>query len=217
VARGSTRGRRPLVVALTGGAGAGKSAAAEVLRELGVPVLDTDEVSRELTRAGSPLLAEIAAALGPDALAPDGGLDRAAVRRRILADAAARRRLEAILHPRIRERVERWIAACRAPYCVVVVPLLVEAGWTDLADRVLVVDAPEALQRARLRTRGLSGPEIDAMLRAQADRGTRLAAADVVIRNDRDLAALEAAVRGVHARLQAQAAGAGPERGRCPR
>ncbi len=202
---------RPLVVALTGGAGAGKSAAAAVLHDLGVPVLDTDEVSRELTRAGSPMLAEIATALGPWALRPDGTLDRAAVRRRILADAAARRRLEAILHPRIRERVERWIAACRAPYCVVVVPLLVEAGWTDLADRVLVVDAPEALQRERLRRRGLSDPEIGAMLRAQADRATRLAAADDVIVNDRDLAALAEALRALHARYLALARASGTE------
>lgn len=208
---------RPLVVVLTGGAGAGKSEAARVFEALGVPVLDTDGVARELTRPGAPALDEIGEAFGKEILRPDGSLDRAALRRRVFADEAARRRLEAILHPRIREAVEAWIAACGGTYCVVVVPLLVEAGWQDLGDQVLVVDAPEALQRARLRTRGLSGSEIDAMLRAQVDRGTRLAAADVVIRNDRDLAALEAAVRGVHARFQAQAATAGRSRDRCPR
>lgn len=191
---------RPLVVALTGGAGAGKSAAAHVFRSLGVPVLDADDLARALTRPGQPALAEIAAAFGGEVLTREGVLDRAVLRRRILADAAARRRLEAILHPRIRAEVEHWIAACEAPYCVVVVPLLVEAGWQDLADRVLVIDAPETLQRTRLRTRGLSMPEIDAMLRAQADRATRRAAADDVIVNDRDLAALEAAVHAAHAR-----------------
>ncbi len=191
---------RPLVVALTGGAGAGKSAAAHVFRSLGVPVLDTDDVAHALTRPGQPALAEIVTVFGHEVLTREGALDRAVLRRRILADTAARRRLEAILHPRIRAEVERWTAACEAPYCVVVVPLLVEVGWQKLADRVLVIDTPEALQRTRLRTRGLSGPEIDAMLTAQADRATRLAAADDVIVNDRGLAALEAAVRAAHAR-----------------
>jgi len=200
---------RPLVVALTGGIASGKSEAARAFAALGVPVIDTDRIARELVRPGSEALKEIRAAFGDAVLGPDGGLDRRALRARIFADPAARERLEAILHPRIRRAVEERLARIRAPYCVVVVPLLVEAGWTDLADRVLVVDVPEKVQIRRLTGRdGIDAAAARAILAAQSGRARRLAAATEIVDNTGDRRALHTRIRSLD-RLYRQAAGAG--------
>ena len=134
----------------------------------------------------------------------------------MFADADARARLEAILHPRIREALLAILGTLNAPYVVLVIPLLVEAGWQDLVDRVLVIDAPESLQRERLMRRdGLSAAEADALLAAQANRATRRAAADDLVPNDGDLDALRARIEGLHRRYLALAGSgeAGPSAG----
>lgn len=195
-------------VGLTGGIGSGKSTVANLFAELGVPVIDTDVIARQLTLPGGAALEAIRAAFGEDVILADGMLDRATLRRRVFADAAARRQLEAILHPRIRQMVEQSLAALDAPYALIVIPLLVETGgYRDVLRRVLVVDCPEALQVARVMARsGLARDEVDAILAAQAGRAERLAAADDVIVNDASAAALRAEVTALHQRYLAYAA-----------
>ena len=199
-------------VGLTGGIGSGKSTVADLFAELGVPVIDTDVIARQLTVPGGAALEAIRAAFGEDVMLADGMLDRAALRRRVFADAAARRQLEAILHPRIRQMVEQSLATLDAPYALIVIPLLVETGgYRDVLGRVLVVDCPEALQVARVMARsGLARDEVDAILAAQAGRAERLAAADDVIVNDGSAAALRAEVAALHQRYLACAAAALP-------
>lgn len=192
-----------LVVGLTGGIGSGKSTAADAFAALGVPVIDTDVIARELTAPGAPALAAIRAAFGDAVIAADGQLDRAALRRRVFADADARRRLEALLHPRIRTRVEQALAAVGpTPYVLVVIPLLVETGaWRELLDRVLVIDCPRDLQIARVQARsGLDRAEVEAILAAQASREARRAAADDLLPNTASHGALAAGVARLHRR-----------------
>lgn len=194
-----------LVVGLTGGAGSGKSTVAARFVALGAPVIDADEVARALVEPGSPALAEIVAAFGSGVVDPGGALDRAGLRRRILDDPDRRRRLEAILHPRIRAEIRRRLAGLDAPYCLLAIPLLIESGREHYPiQRILVVDCPEALQRGRLRARsGWTDAEIDAMIAAQATRAQRLAAADDVIVNDDGFDALERQVDILHRRYLA--------------
>lgn len=192
-------------VGLTGGIGSGKSTVAECFAALGVPVIDTDVIARQLTTPGSEALIAIRTAFGEAVMQPDGTLDRAALRRRVFADAAARRQLEALLHPRIRQAVEQALAALTAPYALIVIPLLVETGsYRDVLNRVLVVDCPEALQIARVMARsGLSPDEANAILAAQASRAERLAAADDVIVNTASPEALRSQVATLHQRYLA--------------
>lgn len=174
-----------LVVALTGGIGSGKSMVARHFSELGVPVIDADVLAREQVLPGTPGLKEIVHAFGPDVLAGSGELDRTRLRQRVFKNPSARKRLEAILHPRIRAEMQRRVREADAPYVVLAIPLLVETGQADLADRILVVDAPEALQLERVRRRDRQTIEqVRAVLVAQGSRGDRLAVADDVILND---------------------------------
>lgn len=195
------------VVGLTGGIGSGKSAAAEHFARLGVAVVDTDAIAHELTRAGGAAIGAIRAQFGDAVIAPDGAMDRAKMRALVFADPQAKRRLEALLHPMIRAEAERRIAAARTPYVVLVVPLLVESGgYRARVQRVLVVDCPEALQIERVVARsGLAPAEVEAILRNQASRQARLAAADDVIDNSGDLAALHKQVEKLHERYLALA------------
>jgi dephospho-CoA kinase len=172
-------------VGLTGGIGSGKSTVADLFADLGVPVIDTDVIARELTVPGNAALEAIHSAFGDAVILPDGSLDRAALRRMVFADADARHRLESILHPRIRQTVEQVRAGLNAPYILLVIPLLVETGsYRDLLDRVLVVDCPEELQITRVIARnGLTRDEVLPILAAQASRSERLAIADDVIVN----------------------------------
>ncbi len=191
-----------LRVGLTGGIATGKSLVTRLFEQLGALVVDADVVAREVVAPGEPALAEIGAAFGPGVIAGDGSLDRRALRNIVFADADARRRLEAILHPRIRKRVlERLDAFERggAAYGIAAVPLLVETDFGALVDRVLVVDCPRATQRRRLMARdGMSGQQADAMIEAQTDRATRLAAADDVVDNGGDEAATRSQVERLH-------------------
>lgn len=199
-------------VGLTGGIGSGKSTVADCFAALGVPVIDTDVIARDLTVAGGAVLEEIRAAFGETVMQADGTLDRAALRRRVFADSAARRQLEAILHPRIRQVVGDSLATLTAPYALVVIPLLVETGgYRDMLNRVLVVDCPEEVQIARVKARsGLAHEEIKAILAAQAGRAERLAVADDIIVNTATPEALHAEVVALHQRYLALAAAPPP-------
>ncbi|HKW38135.1 MAG TPA: dephospho-CoA kinase [Burkholderiales bacterium] len=176
---------KPYTVGLTGGIGSGKSAVAALFSELGAEVVDTDEIAHELTRPNGEAIAPIRATFGADAIAADGSLDRAAMRRLVFADARARKRLEAILHPLIGIESSRRVERAASPYAILVIPLLVENGVDrSRTARVLVVDCPEACQIERVRRRsGLSEAEVRAILSSQATRERRLAAADDVIDN----------------------------------
>lgn len=193
-------------IGLTGGIASGKSTVADMFAALGVPVIDTDVIAREIVAPGQPALAEIVAAFGADLLGPDGSLDRRALRARVFADPADRHRLEGILHPRIRNRTLELAAAAGGPYQVIVVPLLVESGFDRQVDEVVVVDCPEAEQRRRLMTRdGETAQQVSRMLAAQVGRAARIASADTVIDNSGDLRATRAQVQALHQRYLQQA------------
>ncbi len=190
------------VVGLTGGIGSGKSAAAEEFARLGAAVVDTDAIAHELTRAGGAAIAGLRRALGEEYVDAAGAMDRAKVRALVFADATAKARLEALLHPMIRAESERRIAASAAPYVVHVVPLLIESpDYRKRVQRVLVVDCPPRLQQERVRRRsGLADDEIERIIGAQTSRPARLAAADDVIDNSGTLDALHKQVRALHQR-----------------
>jgi dephospho-CoA kinase len=177
-----------LTIGLTGGIGSGKTRVADRLGELGATVVDTDEISRTLTAAGGGAIPAIREAFGAGFVTAEGALDRAAMRDLAFSDAAARSRLEAVLHPAIRSAADRALAHAPGPYAVVVVPLLFETrGYLDRVDRVLVVDCPERLQVERVRERsGLAEAEVLAIMAAQWPRWRRLQLADDVIWNGGD-------------------------------
>ena len=189
-------------VALTGGIASGKTTVANLFAARGVPLVDTDLIAREVVEPGQPALAAVTAAFGPDLLDPQGRLDRRRLREIIFADAAARARLDAILHPAIRAEMERQSVAVadRGPYQLLVIPLLAEGGRRDHVDRVLVVDAPESLQLERLMVRdSVTREQAQASLRAQASRAARLAMADDVVTNSGQLQHLREQVDVLHA------------------
>lgn len=171
-------------VGLTGGVASGKSLVSAQFRTLGIPVLDADQVSRAVVEPGQPALAEIAAHFGKAVLLPDGQLDRRRLREIVFADPEARRRLEQITHPRIRERISAWMDAQTAAYCILENAILIESGMDGLVDRVLVVDVPEDTQRARLMQRdGIGEALAQQMMAAQSPRNLRLERADDVLTN----------------------------------
>ena len=190
------------VVGLTGGIGSGKSRAADAFAALGAEVVDTDAIAHQLTAPGGAALGAIIAAFGPDSLDTNGAMDRARMRERVFRDPASRQRLEGILHPMIRIETQRRVAAAKAPYVVLVVPLLVEsAGYRERVQRVAVVDCPEEKQVARVVSRsGLAPAEVQRIIATQVPRTRRLEAADDVIDNSGDIEALEAQVLGLHRR-----------------
>ena len=192
----------PFCVGLTGGIGSGKSSAARMFEELGVVVVDTDAIAHELTRPGGVVLNAIRSTFGEEYIASDSGLDRPRMRRLVFSDAAARGKLEAILHPLIRDEARARVATARAPYVVIVVPLLLETGaYRDLTNRVAIVDCSEKAQLERTMERsGLTEAEVRAIMATQLPRARRLAAADDVLHNDGDLAALRHEVQALHRR-----------------
>jgi dephospho-CoA kinase len=184
-----------LRVGLTGGIATGKSTVAALFGARGAIVLDTDVIAREVVEPGTQGLAALVNAQGGGILDAQGRLDRAELRRRMFADSATRREIEAILHPAIVTELERQAQKAPGPYQVFVIPLLVEAGLRHIVDRVLVVDCPEEEQLRRLMAReGANRADADRMLAAQATREVRLAAADDVIDNGSDTADLAAQV-----------------------
>jgi dephospho-CoA kinase len=189
----------PFRIALTGGIASGKTTVARLFAELGVPLIDTDVIAREVVEPGQPALAAIVRAFGPEVLDAQGCLDRPRMRERIFADPAAKQRIEAILHPAIRAEMERQSRVAGGPYQVLVIPLLAEGRRRDHVDRVLLVDVPEALQVERLVSRdGVSREQAQAALNAQATRAERLAIADDVIQNSGGMGDLEQQVRALH-------------------
>ena len=198
--------RRRLRVGLTGGIGSGKSALAAMLAERGAAVLDADALAHELTAPGGAAIEPIRAAFGDPMITPAGALDRAAMRALVFAQPPQRARLEAILHPRIGQALHERAATTPGAYLVLVVPLLVEslARWRAEVDRIAVVDCPEALQLQRVVARSaLPLEQARAIVAAQATRAARLAAADDVIDNGGDLAALQRQADALHRRYLA--------------
>lgn len=197
-----------LIVGLTGGIASGKTTVADMFGARGVPLVDADVSAREIVAAGSPGLAAVVAAFGPDVLTAEGELDRRALRQHVFANPAERKRLEAILHPLIGQHLRESLQALTGPYALLVAPLLLEGQLSKTVHRVLVVDVPEETQIARVMMRdGSSREEAEAILRAQMSRQERLARADDVIVNDNDLDALERQVNELHLQYLNQAAG----------
>lgn len=201
---------RAFRVGLTGGIASGKSTAAKFFGALGVPVLDSDQIARDVVEPGQPPLERLIERFGRKILTPDGHLDRPALRDIVFSDPKARADLEALTHPAIGAAMEARSAAAGGPYQILVIPLLVEKNLASHVDRVLVVDCEEELQMRRLRNRdGSTATQVEAILKAQAPRAARLKAADDVIHNDTDMSAVRDQVAALHARYLELAARAG--------
>lgn len=192
------------VVGVSGGIGSGKSTVADRFARLGAGVVDTDHVAHALTASQGAAIPEIRRAFGDAVIGADGALDRAAMRQRVFADANERKRLEAILHPLIREESRRLCVAAEAPYVLLLIPLLAEtrnSSSYSFLDRVLIVDCDEATQRARVMARnGLGDAEVRAIMATQVNRASRLALADDVVVNDGSPEALDPQVASLHRR-----------------
>jgi len=200
---------KPWILGLTGGIGSGKSAAAERFAELGVHVVDADQVARSVVEPGSAALAQIVDRFGVPILASSGELNRAALRERIFTSVEDRHWLERLLHPLIRQEIWASLSRAESPYAVLVSPLLVESRQHEQVDRVLVIDVPEDLQLQRVLARDqVSEDQVRAILAAQARREDRLRQANDVLVNDRDLSWLRQEVDRLHDRyLQLRGAG----------
>jgi dephospho-CoA kinase len=188
-------------VGLTGGIGCGKTTVADLFAARGAAVIDTDQIAHALTAPHGAAMPALLAEFGAGFATADGALDRAKMRDLVFSDPGARARLEAILHPRIREATAAAAAIATGPYVIFVVPLLIESGtWRERLARILVIDCPEALQIERVKTRsGLPEAQVRAIMAAQATRAERLAAADDVVLNDDGVGALAPQVDRLHA------------------
>jgi dephospho-CoA kinase len=192
---------RAFRVGLTGGIASGKSTAAKFFEDLGVPILDSDQVARDVVEPGQPPLERLVERFGPSILTADGHLDRPALRDIVFSDPKARADLEALTHPAIGAAMEARSAIAGGPYQILVIPLLVEKNLAANVDRVLVVDCEEALQLKRLAQRdGAARAQAQAILDAQTSRSARLKAADDVITNDGTIDAVRQQVAALHTR-----------------
>ena len=188
-----------LVVGLTGGIGSGKSTVANLFAEHGAPIIDTDQVARELTYPGEPALTEIITHFGKRLLQEDGTLNRAMLRELIFSDEKQRAWLENLLHPLIRKKTQEKVQSFSAPYCIIVIPLLIETGPYPFINRILVVDAPEAMRIQRIQQRDkTSVTSIDAIFKAQTNVEKRFAAAQDIIFNQGSLESLREQVEKLH-------------------
>ncbi len=195
-----------LRIGLTGGIGSGKTTVADMFANRGVPVIDADEIARALVAPYQPAYDEIIEAFGRDIVDGDGNIDRDKLRRLVFDDTQRRRELEAILWPRVRTEIHHQSVELDAPYCIIVIPLLIEADQLDLVERVLVVDLDEEKQLQRVGARiGLSEAEVRKIIAAQIERSERLRHADDVIENNADMASLKAQVEKLHRRYLALA------------
>jgi dephospho-CoA kinase len=199
---------RRLRIGLTGGIASGKTTVASRFRELGVPVIDADEVSRAVVAPGEPGFTDVLERFGAGVLGANCELDRRALREIVFADPSSRGALESILHPLIRAEMERRETMAEGPYVVMAIPLLVEGASRDRIDRILVVDVEEAVQLDRLMARdGSTTEQARTILAAQATRTGRLAAADDVLMNTGTITELRQAVDQLHERYQRLAVG----------
>ncbi|WP_347330850.1 dephospho-CoA kinase [Marinimicrobium locisalis] len=188
-----------LIVGVTGGIGSGKSAVMRAFEELGIVAEDADVMARVVVKPGKPALKAIAAHFGPEAISPDGSLNRPALRQLIFSDADAKQWLENLLHPLINQELEERLAAATSPYALLVSPLLFETGQNRLVDRVLVVDVPEAVQLERASQRdGGDTEQIRRIIASQMNRQERLDRADEVLDNSGDLSAMLEQVERLH-------------------
>lgn len=190
---------RPLRIGLTGGIASGKSLVADCFAELGVTVVDTDVIARQVVSPGSPALKEISESFGAEVISPDGTLDRGAMRSIVFSDENRRLQLEAILHPRIRREAEQQVATVSGHYLIIVVPLLLESPMQAMMDRILVVDCAEDTQIARLMARDVeTEQQARRIMATQASRKDRLAIADDVISNDGEIEDTRQQVHTLH-------------------
>ncbi len=188
-----------LKIGLTGGIGSGKSTVSDIFASLGVPIIDSDVIAREVVDPGEPGLEQIITHFGKETLNPDGTLNRQYLRTIVFSDPTARKSLEQILHPLIRMRSNEYLARLDTPYAILSIPLLVEAGLTSTVDRVLVVDCPEQIQIERICARdGITQDKARAILAAQCSRTQRLDAADDIIDNNRPIEIVRGNVEGLH-------------------
>lgn len=196
-----------LKIGLTGGIGSGKTAVSKRFEALGAPVIDTDLLAREVVEPGEPALDRLVRLFGREILREDGRLDRERLRRTVFADPAARREVEAILHPAIRRRLRARLVELErteTPYCVIVVPLLVETDFQEMVDRVLVIEAARERRVRWVMTRtGMQKAEVEQIMDAQAAPEERLRAAHDVVHNDGTLDDLREKVDRLHARYLA--------------
>lgn len=177
-----------LAIGLTGGIGSGKTLVSDYFAELGAPVIDTDIIARELVAPGQPALSEIAATFGKEILNPQGSLDRRALRQLIFDQPDKRKQLEMIIHPRIRDEVKNRLNMIKAPWSIIVIPLLLESKQQDLVQRILLVDAPAELQVSRTVMRdNVGADDVEKIIASQTTRQSRLDAADDIIVNDGSL------------------------------
>lgn len=192
---------RPFRVGLTGGIASGKSTAAKFFGALGVPIIDTDQLARDVVEPGQPPLERLVQRFGTSILTPDGHLDRPALRTIVFSDPKARADLEALTHPAIGAAVEAQSARAGGVYQILVIPLLVEKNLGSQLDRVLVVDCPEDLQLRRVQARdGATIEQAQAILNAQVSRSTRLKAAHDILKNDGDMSLVRDQVGALHTR-----------------
>ncbi len=191
-----------IVLGLTGSYGSGKSTVAAMLAEMGIPVIDADEIAREVVRPGAPALAEIVAAFGGSVLKEDGTLDRARLAEVVFAEEGARRRLNAIVHPRVGERLRQFVREnAAAPVVALEIPLLLEGGGRGLVDQIVVVTVKESTRMERLARRGIDESSARARLASQLPQERKVALADHVIDNDGDRESTRAQVRALARRL----------------
>jgi dephospho-CoA kinase len=193
--------QQPFAIGLTGGIGSGKSTVADMFAARGATIVDTDLIAHSMTAPNGPAMPAIIAEFGPEFADASGAMDRARMRQLVFSDAGAKARLEAILHPRIRDAALAAGAAASGAYVIYAVPLLIESGtWRARVARLLAVDCPEEVQIARVMARnGLPEAQVRAIMAAQVSRAERLAAADDVIVNNAGIDILEAQVDRLHA------------------
>ena len=197
-----------LRIALTGGIGSGKTTVSDYFRKLGVPVIDADETSHEVTQAGAPAVQQIVDVLGDSVLDHDGNLDRTALRNIVFGDTESRKQLESILHPEIRRRMNEAASRTQSPYCLFSIPLLIETSQHTSYDRILVVETSEDRRRTWIQARSdLTEIEITAILSAQVSDEQRRGAADDLLINDGGIDDLHARIDRLHQRYLALARG----------
>lgn len=198
--------KTPYRIGLTGGIGCGKSTVAAMFKRQGVPVVDADAIAKELLEPGEKAYYHVVALTGEESVSPDGRLRRDYLRKAVFADASLRASLEAVLHPLVYAEMENAVSNITYPYCILNIPLLIETSAESRVDRVLVVDVPEELQVSRTCERdGVPRDQVQNIMNAQADRKTRLAAADDVIDNSGGLDKVEQQVRDLHKKYLALA------------
>ena len=189
-----------LRVGLTGGIGCGKSVVAEMFRELGITVIDADQIAHDLVKPGSPVLAAVIGQFGKTYLNADGGLDRQKLAQHVFAQPEQKKKLEALIHPAVRDTIRQQLEAhSRETYVIVVIPLLLETGYTELIDRILVVDCDEQQQIQRVQQRdSRDTDQIQNIMRQQIGRSERLSRADDILTNNTSLATLQHQVTELH-------------------